>query len=106
MDNLVRIAYPTTTFVYVLLISTIAFHFFKLFRTGSWPKVTIKSILKIPHRMAFDLPDWRGAERILNGTMNFLMNTSIIYLLLILIALLALFLKLTDRFAARAEKSF
>jgi hypothetical protein len=34
------------------------------------------------------------------------MNTSIIYLLLILIALLALFLKLTDRFAARAEKSF
>jgi hypothetical protein len=104
LDNLVRLAYPATTFVYVLLISTLAFHFYKLFRTGSWPKVTLQSMLKISHRAVFGLPDGKGAEKVLMGTVNFLMNASIIYLLLVLIALLVLFLKLTEVFAFKADK--
>jgi hypothetical protein len=106
LDGLVRLAYPTTTFVYVLLVLALAYHLCALFRTGSWPNVTITGMLKLPRRMAFHLPVWKGAEKVLNGTVNFLMNISVIYDLLIIIALLVLFLALTDAFAAKTEKPF
>jgi hypothetical protein len=103
LDRLVHLAYSTITFVYVLLISTIAYHLYKLFRTGSWPKVTLQRMLSIPHKAVCNPSSGKAAEKVLSETLHFLTNISVIYVLFIIIALLLLFLKLVETFAAKTD---